>query len=65
MLDHDFPIKELGKATPFGVYNIFKNHGFVNVGLSSDTAMFAVESVRKWWYAEGVNVSMKMLKKLF
>jgi hypothetical protein len=54
VLDHDFPILELGKATPFGVYNIFKNQGFVNVGLSSDTAAFAVESIRKWWYAEGV-----------
>ena len=53
VLDHDFPIKELGKATPFGVYNIYKNQGFVNVGLSFDTAVFAVESVRKWWYAEG------------
>jgi transposase len=54
VLDHDFPIPELGKATPFGVYNIFKNQGFVNVGLSADTATFAVESLRKWWYAEGV-----------
>jgi hypothetical protein len=54
VLDHDFPIKELGKATPFGVYNIYKNKGFVNVGLSSDTAAFAVESIRKWWYAEGI-----------
>jgi hypothetical protein len=54
VLDHDFPIKELGKATPFGVYDTFKNQGFVNVGLSGDTATFAVESVRKWWYAEGV-----------
>jgi hypothetical protein len=54
VLDHNFPIKELGKATPFGVYNIYKNQGFVNVGLSSDTAVFAVESIRKWWYAEGV-----------
>jgi len=53
VLDHDFPIKELGKATPFGVYNIYKNQGFVNVGISSDTAVFAVESIRKWWYAEG------------
>jgi len=53
VLDHDFPIKELGKATPFGVYNIFKNQGFVSVGISSDTAAFAVESVRKWWYAQG------------
>jgi len=48
VLDHDFPIAELGKATPYGVYDIFKNHGFVNVGLSSDTAEFAVESLRKW-----------------
>ncbi|MDR3287882.1 MAG: ISAzo13 family transposase [Peptococcaceae bacterium] len=54
VLDHDFPIAELGKATPFGVYNIYKNQGFVNVGVSSDTAVFAVESVRKWWYAEGI-----------
>jgi hypothetical protein len=54
VLDHDFPIAELGKATPFGVYDIFKNKGFVSVGLSSDTAIFAVESIRKWWYAEGV-----------
>jgi hypothetical protein len=53
VLDHDFPLAELGKATPFGVYNIYKNQGFVNVGLSSDTAVFAVESIRKWWYAEG------------
>jgi hypothetical protein len=55
VLDHDFPIPELGKATPFGVYNIYKNKGFVSVGISSDTAIFAVESIRKWWYAEGVS----------
>jgi len=55
VLDHDFPIPELGKATPFGVYNIFKNRGFVSVGISADTAAFAVESLRKWWYAEGVS----------
>ena len=54
VLDHDFPLKELGKATPFGVYDIFKNQGFVSVGLSCDTAVFAVESIRKWWYVEGV-----------
>jgi hypothetical protein len=53
VLDHDFPLKELGKATPFGVYNIFKNQGFVSVGISGDTAAFAVESIRKWWYSEG------------
>ena len=38
VLDHDFPIKELGKATPYGVYDIFRNEGFVSVGISSDTA---------------------------
>lgn len=53
VLDHDFPLAELGKATPFGVYDIFRNKGFVNVGLSSDTAAFAVESIRRWWKAEG------------
>jgi len=53
-LDHDFPLEELGKATPFGVYNVFKNQGFVNVGISHDTAAFAVESIRSWWYAEGI-----------
>jgi hypothetical protein len=54
VLDHDFPFKELGKVTPFGVYNIFKNQGFVSVGVSADTAVFAVESIRKWWYAQGL-----------
>jgi hypothetical protein len=49
VLDHDFPLKELGKATPYGVYDIFKNEGFVSVGISKDTAEFAVESIRKWW----------------
>jgi hypothetical protein len=53
VLDHDFPLKELGKVTPFGVYNIFKNQGFVSVGISSDTAVFAVEAIRKWWHAQG------------
>lgn len=53
VLDHDFPIPELGKVTPYGIYNIFKNQGFVSVGMSCDTAVFAVESIRRWWYAEG------------
>lgn len=53
VLDHDFLIKELGRATPYGVYDVFKNAGFVSVGLSCDTAEFAVESVRKWWYELG------------
>jgi len=54
--DHDFPIKELGKATPYGIYDIFKNKGFVSVGISSDTSEFAVESIRKWWRMIGKNL---------
>jgi hypothetical protein len=54
-LDHDFPISKLSKATPFGLYEIFKNKGFASVGLSLDTAVFAVESIRRWWYAEGAS----------
>ena len=53
VLDHDFPIKELGKATPYGVYDIMKNAGFVNVGISSDTGEFAVESIKRWWREMG------------
>jgi hypothetical protein len=44
VFDHDFPIKELGNAVPYGIYDVFKNHGFVSVGISSDTAEFAVEA---------------------
>ena len=54
VLDHDFPIPELGKATPYGIYDVFKNQGFVNVGISAETAVFAVESIRRWWHGEGV-----------
>jgi len=53
VLDHDFPIKGLGNATPYGVYDIFRNHGFVSVGISADTAEFAVATVRKWWSVVG------------
>jgi transposase len=53
VLDHDFPIKELGKIAPYGVYNLNHNIGFVNVGTSRDTAEFAVESISRWWEAVG------------
>jgi len=53
VLDHDFPIKELGSAVPYGVYDIFRNHGFVSVGISADTAEFAVQTIRKWWQLVG------------
>jgi hypothetical protein len=53
VLDHDFPIKELGKIAPYGVYNINHNIGFVNVGTSHDTSEFAVESISRWWETVG------------
>jgi len=53
VLDHDFPIEELGKIAPYGVYNLNHNVGFVNVGTSRDTAEFAVESISRWWEAVG------------
>jgi hypothetical protein len=55
VLDHDFPIKELGKVAPYGVYNINHNIGFVNLGVSNDTAEFAVESIARWWSCIGSN----------
>ena len=51
--DHDFPDEQLGKVTPYGVYDIGANTGFVNVGTDHDTAAFAVESIRRWWQAQG------------
>lgn len=46
---YDFEDKELGKAAPYGVYDIKNNEGWVNVGISSDTAQFAVSSIKTWW----------------
>jgi transposase len=53
VLDHDFPLKEKGKATPYGVYDIARNKGFVSVGISNDTAEFAANSILKWWEMVG------------
>ncbi len=53
VLDHDFALPENGKAAPYGVYDIFNNEGYVNIGISADTAMFAVNSIRNWWYHMG------------
>lgn len=50
---HDFPDKKLGKVAPYGIYDVMKNIGWVNVGISSDTAKFAVQSIRSWWYGMG------------
>jgi len=50
---YDFIDKDLGKAAPYGVYDISKNIGWVSVGISSDTAEFAVNSIRNWWLEMG------------
>jgi hypothetical protein len=50
---HDFMDKDLGKAIPYGVYDVAANAGWVNVGTDHDTAAFAVESIRRWWTAMG------------
>jgi hypothetical protein len=50
---HDFPDQELGKAIPYGVYDVAANAGWVNVGTDHDTAAFAVESIRRWWNSAG------------
>jgi Rhodopirellula transposase DDE domain len=46
---HDFKDKELGKAIPYGIYDLADDTGWVNVGIDSDTAQFAVSSIRGWW----------------
>ncbi len=53
---HDFPDKRLGKVVPYGVYDIGKNKGWVSVGISGDTAEFAVNTIRTWWYKMGQEV---------
>tara|TARA_B110000046_G_scaffold142543_1_gene149381 strand:- start:31 stop:1251 length:1221 start_codon:yes stop_codon:yes gene_type:complete len=53
---YDFPDKKLGKVAPYGIYDIGNNKGWVNVGISSDTAKFAVNSIRTWWYKMGSKV---------
>jgi transposase len=50
---HDFIDKELGRATPYGIYDIGRNSGWVSVGIDHDTAEFAVESIRRWWRSMG------------
>jgi transposase len=55
VLDHDFPIKELGKVAPYGIYDVNRNEGFVNLGISHDTSEFAVASILRWWKTLGVN----------
>lgn len=50
---HDFIDRNLGKAIPYGVYDVTRNEGWVNVGIDHDTAEFAVASIRRWWWRMG------------
>ena len=53
VLMHDFVIDELGRVSPYGVYDVGHNEAWVSVGTDHDTAAFAVESIRRWWRAMG------------
>ena len=53
VLMHDFLIPELGRASPYGVYDVGQNEAWVSVGTDHDTAAFAVESIRRWWRTMG------------
>lgn len=53
VLMYDFPGDALGKALPYGIYDVVRNCGHVSVGVSSDTPEFAVASIRGWWVEEG------------
>jgi len=61
---HDFPGPDIEKAAPYGIYDLTKNAGWVSVGVSSDTAEFAVASIRKWWQKMGRSVYKKAKKIL-
>jgi hypothetical protein len=50
---HDFLIAELGRAVPYGIYDLAANAGWVSVGMNHDTATFAVQTIRRWWQEVG------------
>ena len=50
---HDFPSDAVGKAIPYGIYDLGSNAGWVSVGTDHDTAAFAVETLRRWWRCDG------------
>ena len=50
---HDFAIPELGKAVPYGIYDVAANAGFVNVGISADTESSLSRGIRRWWHEIG------------
>ena len=61
---HDFVDPELGKAAPYGVYDLAANQGWVSVGIDHDTAEFAVESIRRWWRQRGKPIYPKAKRLL-
>ena len=61
---YDFIIPELGRDTPYGIYDMARNSGWVSVGTDHDTAQFAVESLRRWWYHMGRKVYPQAAKLL-
>lgn len=62
--DHDFPKEELGKAIPYGVYDLACNNAWVNVGVDHDTPEFAVASIRQWWTEMGKGIYPKATELL-
>jgi transposase len=61
---HDFVDPELGRAAPYGVYDLAQNTGWVSVGVDNDTASFAVETIRRWWHAAGKETYSKATQLL-
>ena len=61
---HDFVIPELGRAAPYGVYDVAQNAGWVSVGMDHDTAAFAVQSIRRWWESMGAKAYPEARKLL-
>jgi hypothetical protein len=61
---HDFIIPELGRAAPYGVYDVTQNAGWVSVGVDHDTAAFAAQSIRRWWESMGAKAYPEAKKLL-
>jgi len=62
--DHDFPIGEMVKVAPYGIYVMNDNTAFVNLGTSRDTGEFAVESISRWWDIIGKHLFGSVKKSL-
>lgn len=58
---HDFPDKDLGKAIPFGVFDLSQNEGWVSVGMDHDTARFAEQAIHRWWKKMGSRNAQELL----